>query len=171
MPPKAPERAPFFLPTIPGAQPKFATPTTMTNEMNRGSHEDSRVLNFAKMDSESDFWKTLQACHEINDCECLFFYKLFYSKIARALIWVMTLDATFYQLVKNASPANLDLELRTMNTMDSGASILRLLKALSVWLETRHDFEVVETLLHVFLRVSRHERSHLYGFFTSTHLL
>ncbi|TPX38216.1 hypothetical protein SmJEL517_g00415 [Synchytrium microbalum] len=123
--PKAPERAPFFLPTLPGSQPKFAAPTEALSSV----ADTSRVLNFTTFDSESDFWKTLRSCNDSNE----------YTK--------------FYNLVKAASPTSLDLELRTMNTLDQGQSMLRFLGALSVWIETRRDFEVVETLLHVFLRL------------------
>ncbi|TPX50362.1 hypothetical protein SeLEV6574_g00940 [Synchytrium endobioticum] len=126
-PPKAPERPPFFLPTVAGAQPKFATPPT-SSVATAVAEEGSRVLNFTNVDSESEFWKTLRHCHDAND----------YTQ--------------FYGIVKRSSPATLDLELRTMNTM-SAESLLMFLDALRNWLESRCDFEVVETLLHVCLRL------------------
>jgi U3 small nucleolar RNA-associated protein 21 len=62
----------------------------------------------------------------------------------------MALDETLFSYVKTLSPAALDLELRSLVSVDH----LRLfLNALTGRLRSRRDFEAVQTLQNVFLRM------------------
>jgi len=59
--PKLPEKAPFFLPTLPGAKGQFNLETTITkNEEN----PDSKRINFSQLDTDTEYAKLLRAGHE-----------------------------------------------------------------------------------------------------------
>ena len=59
-------------------------------------------------------------------------------------------DESFFNFTKTLSPAALDLELRSLTTLNH----LRLfLRALTSRLKSHRDFEAVQTLQHVFLRM------------------
>lgn len=61
-----------------------------------------------------------------------------------------TLDETLFSYAKTLSPAAIDLELRTLVSLDH----LRLfMHALTRRLRSRRDFEAVQTFQHVFLRM------------------
>lgn len=65
-PPKAPEQAPFFLPTLPGAQPKFAKPV---EDPDAGKKAGSRILSLKDMLPQTEFAKHLKSGLEEDDCE------------------------------------------------------------------------------------------------------
>ncbi|KAI0062315.1 Utp21-domain-containing protein [Artomyces pyxidatus] len=120
-PPKAPEKAPFFLPTLPGVESRF-----VVQEKEQEPQKPTRRLEKAAAETESIFFRKLTAEVEDGDYE------------------------TFFAFAKSLSPAAVDLELRSLVTLDA----LRLfVHALTQRLKSRRDFEAVQTYLNVFLRM------------------
>ncbi|KAJ7063493.1 Utp21 specific WD40 associated putative domain-containing protein [Mycena amicta] len=120
-PPKASEKAPFFLPTVQGVEPRFAVPETASD-----SKKDTRRLKTAAGATQSVFHEKMAACDTSGDYE------------------------DFFGFVKSLSPAAIDLEIRSLVTLDS----LKLFAvALTRRLASRRDFEAVQTFQNVFLRV------------------
>jgi len=121
-PPKAPEKTPFFLPTLPGVESRFAIEP---KDEGKPKKTTSR-LEKAVAESESIFLKTLTEDDATGDYEAFFSY------------------------AKTLSPAAIDLELRSLTTLES----LRLfLQALVHRLLSHRDFEAVQTFQNVFLRM------------------
>ncbi|KAJ7775037.1 Utp21 specific WD40 associated putative domain-containing protein [Mycena metata] len=121
-PPKAPEQAPFFLPTLPGVEPRFAPEPKAVSE----TKKDTRRLVQAAAGTRSVFLETLTACDVSGDYE------------------------DFFSFVKTLSPAAIDLELRSLVTLDS---LKTFIVALTQRLKSRRDFEAVQAFQNVFLRM------------------
>ncbi|KAI0691037.1 Utp21-domain-containing protein [Cytidiella melzeri] len=122
-PPKPPEKAPFFLPTLPGVEHRFDVAQTKEQQESKKS---TKRLEKAAGSSESVFNQKLQAEDKEGDYE------------------------TFYSYIKTLSPAAIDVELRSLVTLD----VQRLfLTSLIQRLKSHRDFEAVQTLENVFLRM------------------
>ncbi|KAI5824692.1 Utp21-domain-containing protein [Schizophyllum commune Tattone D] len=123
-PPKAPEKAPFFLPTVPGVNPTFDL--TAAASANKG--EDSEAAKKSRrLDSlESGFVRALTEEGPDGSYDALF------------------------TLIKTLSPPALDAELRSMT---APAHQARLLRALTQRLRARRDFEAVQAVMGVVLKV------------------
>ncbi|KAJ7174015.1 Utp21 specific WD40 associated putative domain-containing protein [Mycena crocata] len=122
-PPKAPEQAPFFLPTLPGVEPRFA-PEQKKQEAT--TKKDTRRLQQATAGTQSVFLEKLTACDVSGDYE------------------------DFFSFAKTLSPAAIDLELRSLVMLDS---LRTFVVALRQRLVSRRDFEAVQTFQNVFLRM------------------
>ncbi|CDO73537.1 hypothetical protein BN946_scf185014.g7, partial [Trametes cinnabarina] len=124
-PPKQPEKAPFFLPTLPGVEPRFALEQKKAEEKKK---KETKRLQRAAAATESIFYKKLSEAHarESSDYEDFFSY-------AKAL-----------------SPAAMDLELRSLVTLEA---LQMFLAALTHRLRSHRDFEAVQTFMAVFLRM------------------
>ncbi|GJE90786.1 WD40 and Utp21 domain-containing protein [Phanerochaete sordida] len=122
-PPKPPEAAPFFLPTLPGVEHRFDVAQAAQKE---GSAKSTRRLERAAAAAESVFVQKLEAEDEDGDYE------------------------SFYAHAKTLSPAALDVELRALVTLGAQR---RFLRALVQRLRSHRDFEMVQALESVFLRV------------------
>ncbi|KAI0320117.1 Utp21-domain-containing protein [Amylostereum chailletii] len=120
-PPKPPEQAPFFLPTLPGVEQRFAT-----EEKKNVSQKATRRLDKIAAESESVFLKNLAEESEDGNYEA------------------------FFTFAKALSPAAVDLELRSLVTLDM---MQLFLNALTQRLQSHRDFEAVQTYLNVFLRM------------------
>ncbi|KAL6305314.1 Utp21-domain-containing protein [Sparassis latifolia] len=120
-PPKEPEKAPFFLPTLPGVEPRFAVETKQ-NE----SKKPTKRLQKAAASSESVFYQKLAAEDSNGD----------YGE--------------FFNYAKTLSPAAMDLELRSLVTLDA---LRTFLNCLTRRLRSHRDFEAVQTYQNVFLRM------------------
>ena len=59
-PPKAPEQAPFFLPTLPGTETRFDLANAAGGEQADGKKKQKRKLGFAEMEVESDMVRLLR---------------------------------------------------------------------------------------------------------------
>jgi len=134
-PPKAPEKVPFFLPTLPGVEHRFAIDekkaASQDDKASSGQKsKDSRRLDLDAADLESEFYRKLRADDNAGDYE------------------------TFFNYVKALSPAGIDLELRSLT---STSALLSFLHALTGRLRTHRDFEAVQTFLAVFLRLHGEE--------------
>ncbi|KAL1936765.1 hypothetical protein VTP01DRAFT_899 [Rhizomucor pusillus] len=126
--PKAPEKAPFFLPTLPGAIPKFAVEEEKQN--NEQKEIESRRLNFANIDTETAFVKALRNCHDKNR------------------------DYTsFVDLAKSMGPSSIDVEVRTL-PLDGDLTVHNyFVEAILFILRSRKNFELAQTWLTVFLNI------------------
>ncbi|KAK2466709.1 hypothetical protein APHAL10511_000967 [Amanita phalloides] len=119
-PPKAPEKAPFFLPTLPGVEARFSVQP-------QGEHkQETRRLEKATAHVDSVFSKKLLAESVDDDYD------------------------DFFRHVKTLSPAALDLELRSLVSLECMNAFIN---ALTQRLLSHRDFEAVQTLQTVFLRM------------------
>ncbi|KAI6036380.1 Utp21-domain-containing protein [Pisolithus microcarpus] len=119
-PPKKPEQAPFFLPTLPGVEHRFAIDQKQTDATDKKTRFDKAMAK-----SKSIFEKKLAGLDK-GQLDDLFDY------------------------IKSLSPAAIDLELRSLVTLDHHRQFLRALKQR---LLSHRDFEGIQTLQNVFLRL------------------
>lgn len=70
--PKPPEQAPFFLPTLPGVEPRFAVEQTKEQPQ-----KSTRRLDKAAAEAESIFYKTLSEDDKDGDCQSFLIYLLY----------------------------------------------------------------------------------------------
>ncbi|KAF7294751.1 WD-REPEATS-REGION domain-containing protein [Mycena indigotica] len=120
-PPKAPEKAPFFLPTVQGVEPRF-----VVSEKTAQSKKDTKRLNKVAAGVQSVFFEKLADNEGSEDYE------------------------DFFGFLKTLSPAAIDLEIRSLVTLDS---LTRFVVALTYRLRSRKDFEAVQAFQNVFLRI------------------
>ena len=69
-PPKAPKLAPFFLPTLPGLQPKFLPAQDDSEIPETEAGGGSKILNLGELKPLTEFQKCLQQCSRRQQCEC-----------------------------------------------------------------------------------------------------
>ena len=74
-PPKQPKQAPFFLPTLPGLEPKFI-PAANDEDIPSTESGGSRIVNLGKLQPLSEFQKCLEECASTKKCESLFLLSL-----------------------------------------------------------------------------------------------
>ncbi|GAA5925720.1 rRNA-processing protein UTP21 [Sporobolomyces koalae] len=128
--PKAPERAPFFLPTLPGTDARFDFGVGDASGKDKDSLvEDGkkRKLDYSVGNSiETDFVRRLLAEKEDGTYQ------------------------SFFEYLKALSPSALDLEIRSLTTLPHLRTFLH-----SLWsrLRSHRDFEATQTFLAVFLRI------------------
>ena len=72
-PPKAPKLAPFFLPTLPGLQPKFVPSEEGDDIPITEVGGGSKILNLGELKPLSEFQKCLQQCAQSNQCKVVWF--------------------------------------------------------------------------------------------------
>lgn len=65
-PPKPPEKAPFFIPTLPGIEARFDLPQNNTKSQSKKS---TRRLDAMAQDLETEFIKRLTTASANNECE------------------------------------------------------------------------------------------------------
>ncbi|PPQ86912.1 hypothetical protein CVT25_009798 [Psilocybe cyanescens] len=126
-PPKAPEQAPFFLPTLPGVETRFA-PQSQDAAASAAAEKKKptrRLDQIMSGGTESVFYQKLAAEPSDGNYE------------------------SFFTHAKHLSPAALDLELRSLSTLPSLALLLH---ALAQRLRAHRDFEAVQAMQGVFLR-------------------
>ncbi|GAA6062774.1 hypothetical protein JCM10212_006887 [Sporobolomyces blumeae] len=127
--PKAPEQAPFFLPTLPGTDARFDFGSEPDADKRNGESADvaaKRKLDFAASSIETDFVRRLLAEKEDGPYQ------------------------SFFEYLKALSPSALDLEIRSLTTIPHLRAFLHCLLAR---LRSHRDFEATETFLAVFLRI------------------
>ncbi|KNE92171.1 hypothetical protein PSTG_14407 [Puccinia striiformis f. sp. tritici PST-78] len=119
-PPKAPERAPFFLPTIASTEPRFnvkcPAQKSLSGKLDLG---DSTKV-------EVDFTRRLSK--SVTDGK----------------------HKEFFKYIENLSPSALDLEIRSLSDIQD---LLSLIKALEIRLKEGKDFEMIQAILCVFLKI------------------
>ncbi|KAL5635715.1 hypothetical protein ACGC1H_004506 [Rhizoctonia solani] len=120
--PKVPEKAPFFLPTVAGVEHEFDTGA----EKNKKSKDESRRKQTGVVRIETEFQRQMAKEDRGGDYSALF------------------------ALAQSMSPAALDLEIRSLSTINDMELFMH---ALTQRLKSHRDFEAVQTYLAVFLRV------------------
>ncbi|XP_015785860.1 WD repeat-containing protein 36-like isoform X2 [Tetranychus urticae] len=133
-PVEKPKSAPFFLPTIDGLEPDFDLTQTETDDQDK--KEKSKVLN--NLLGVSPFGKLLLNCAQRNN----------FSPVIKQL--------------KEMSPNTIDSEIRALDAMtlkdediesDDHTLLASFLMAMESALETRKDYELIQSLLGLFLKI------------------
>lgn len=148
--PKAPEKAPFFLPSTTGAPSSMARQTV-------DAVEDGGKSRITKLDQErleEMFTTKLRAGGAAGNCRsfpssirfptCLYAHADYY------------VDDDFVEHLKSLSPSSADLELRSLSIGDdrSGSNeLLHFIRALTARLQQRRDYELMQVWMTVFLRL------------------
>ncbi|MEJ1286354.1 WD repeat domain 36 [Cricetulus griseus] len=125
-PPKVPQSAPFFIPTVPGLVPRFAVP-----EQN-GDPQQSKVVNLGILAQKSNFYLKLEE-------------GLLNNQYEAAL-----------NLLKELGPSGIETELRNLSPDDGGSvKVMQgFLKMIGMMLNRKRDFELAQAYLALFLKVS-----------------
>lgn len=143
--PKAPEKAPFFLPSTTGA------PSSMTQQGADAVDETSKSR-ITKLDQgrfEEMFTTKLRAGGAAGNCEFLIFDSQLLHILTRT-------DDEFIEHLKSLSPSSADLELRSLSIGDSRSGsneLLHFIRALTARLQQRRDYELMQVWMTVFLRL------------------
>ena len=122
-PPKAPERAPFFLPSLDSA--KAPEPLTIDGQTQNILAERSRISRMDRAATASQFTTTLQSAKQTSD----------YSP--------------FIDHFKTLSPSTADIEIRSLNPEE----LVPFVSALTFQLRSKRDYELVQAWMAVFLRI------------------
>ncbi|KAG1827105.1 Utp21 specific WD40 associated putative domain-containing protein [Suillus subaureus] len=122
-PPKKPEHAPFFLPTLPGVEHRFA----IEEKKQETQEKHTRRLDKIAANSRSTLQKLLVESDKNNGS-----------------------DDALFNYIKSLSPAAIDLELRSLVSFNSLQQFLRAIKRR---LQSHLDFEAVQALQNVVLRI------------------
>lgn len=174
--PKVPEKAPFFLPQVEGVSGDFDVskriPLGMEDvEMGSNGGGDSRRLvneSHKFLDVETDFTRRLREAHEKDECELP--KTIASSSFARTstlkmknlrlilpssplhscLSALVSSDNSFFLYLHSLPVPTLDSELRSLTSFQHLSFFL---KALSSRMKERKDFEGVQVLLSVFLKL------------------
>jgi len=129
-PPKAPERAPFFLPIVAGTEPRFNVNSSAQEEPDGATpadHNKKRKLDLGDSTIvEVEFTRRLMLADADGKYE------------------------EFFEYLGNLSPSALDLEIRSLS---DHRHILSLMKAFEMRLKEGRDFEMVQAIMRVFLTV------------------
>ncbi|RUS31073.1 Utp21 specific WD40 associated putative domain-containing protein [Jimgerdemannia flammicorona] len=121
--PKAPEKAPFFLPTLPGVDPKFVAAENAVN------FAQSKIVQLGALRPQTEFKNLLKESHEKRDY------------------------TAFFNYLESLNPSAIDFEIRSMSLEDDLSELQYFLEALESQLKTRRKFELVQAYLNVFLNV------------------
>ena len=160
-PPKAPKLAPFFLPTLPGLQPKFLPAEDDSEIPDTEAGGGSKILNLGELKPLTEFQKCLQQCSRSKHCEFLFYLFYLFQHIcllcAQSIYgFFLYLDTPLMELIKELPPAAIDAEFHSL-APESGGSLewlAQLLRFLLEMLKTYQDFELVQSYIGLFLKVS-----------------
>ncbi|KAG0210099.1 hypothetical protein BGX33_005129 [Mortierella sp. NVP41] len=131
--PKAPEKAPFFLSTLPGVEPKFVA--TKKDE-ERSMAEDSKMIRMSMLQPETVFMTLLKRGHTSTSGSS---GEKDYSD--------------FFGHLKTLNPSAVDFELRSMSLDNDLAEPRYFLEAIECLLEQKRDFELAEAYLNLFLKI------------------
>lgn len=140
--PKAPEKAPFFLPSLENPQ----TSTLLKQDDTENSVADrSRIMKMDRLASEGQFTVALKSGREGNNCK---------FNIANCKILLLTSpDNTLIDHLKTLSPSAADLEIRSLSPLEGSDELVTFVKALTSRLTQRRDYELVQAWMTVFLRL------------------
>lgn len=123
-PPKPPEKAPFFLPSLASSKPAPAL-TTETETPKISAAERSRILKLDRKSTESTFTALLRVAAQDNEF------------------------APFIDHLKGLPPSAADIEIRSLNP----AELVPFVDALTWRLQGKRDYELVQAWMSVFLRL------------------
>lgn len=127
-PPKAPEKAPFFLPSIENSKQMAVLPVKPpSDELAITAAEKSRISVLQRNEADRPFTSLLGASP--NDPE------------------------SFIKHLKSLSPSAADIEIRSLNPLASPNELVLFVDVLTGRLRQRRDYEVVQAWMAVFLKV------------------
>lgn len=126
-PPKKPEKAPFFLPSIQDRQSDSAMARPDATDAAEVEKERSRISKLLKEGGKSTFTTALQTAAETEHY------------------------LPFLDHLKSLSPAAADIEIRSMSA--DGAEMISFARSLTWLLHERRNFELVQAWMAVFLRM------------------
>ncbi|OAQ34453.1 WD40 repeat-like protein [Linnemannia elongata AG-77] len=129
--PKAPEKAPFFLSTLPGVEPKFVA----TKKDEERSMEDSKMIRMSMLQPETVFMTLLKRGHTSSGSSSEKDY------------------SDFFDHLKTLNPSAVDFELRSMSLDNDLAEPRYFLEAIECLLQQKRDFELAEAYLNLFLKI------------------
>lgn len=129
--PKAPEKAPFFLNTLPGVEPKFVA----TKKDEERSMEDSKMIRMSMLQPETVFMTLLKRGHTSSGSNSEKDY------------------SDFFDHLKTLNPSAVDFELRSMSLDNDLAEPRYFLEAIECLLQQKRDFELAEAYLNLFLKI------------------
>ena len=125
-PPKAPEKAPFFLPSLEKLTNGEANKQA-ADELVVTPGERSRISALQRHGTESSFTQLLGKAQADNEAFIVHF--------------------------KSLPPAKADVEIRSLNPLSSPNELTMFVRALSARLRQRRDYEVVQAWMSVFLKI------------------
>lgn len=120
----AEDKVPFFLPTLPGIEPKFAP----YEDPNKIEAPKSRIINLGALRPKTEFITILTQAHDTKD----------YSKIT--------------EKANSMALAALDFEIRSLSMENDCLELRMVLKWLYHILESKTHFDLTEAILNIFLR-------------------
>ena len=123
-PPKPPEKAPFFLPSLDAAKPTTPS-TTEQAEARITPAERSRIMKLDRSNTESPFTTMLRTSSKTRDY------------------------TPFIEHLKSLPPSAADIELRSLNPHE----LVPFVESLTWRLRQRRDYELVQAWMAVFLRL------------------
>lgn len=122
--PKKPEKAPFFLPTVAGLEPKFDLSASK-----KQLEYNSKILDFADISDETDFIKQVKKSSNEKD------YRLILKTLLRM------------------SPSDMDYELRSISTINGSETLLSLLVCIKNLIKLEIHFEIIQAFLCATLNI------------------
>ncbi|KAF9427470.1 hypothetical protein BGZ94_004836 [Podila epigama] len=144
--PKAPEKAPFFLSTLPGVVPKFVA---TAEDNSKSTDNDSKMIRMSMLQPETVFMTLLKRGHAsgvtrqvINE-----------GPESGKAIEIERDYSDFFDHLKSLNPSAVDFELRSMTLDNDLAEPRYFLEAIECLLKQRRDFELAEAYLNLFLRI------------------
>ena len=145
--PKAPEKAPFFLSTLPGVEPKFVA----TKEDEERSHHkgDSKLIRMSMLQPETVFMTLLKRGHNSGATRRV----VSEGQKDEATVVLERDYSDFFDHLKTLNPSAVDFELRSMSLDNDLAEPRYFLGAIECLLRQKRDFELAEAYLNLFLRI------------------
>jgi len=125
-PPKAPEKAPFFLPSLENAKASIAT---IDGRSQATAADYSRLRKMDRNGAQSEFSDLLRSGGENGDYEPVISY------------------------LKTLSPAAADIEIRSLNPIQPHTELGIFVSALTSRLRQKRDYELIQAWMAVFLRI------------------
>ena len=153
-PPKAPEKAPFFLPTLPGLQPKFALP-----EKEDDGKSKSRLLRLKEFETQSEFGRLLSESHKNGNCMSIFQPTFFFatptspSFLSFFFLSFKKPDENLMARLMEMGPSAIDLEIRSLSLLNDLFELKSFISFIKAELISNKNFELVQTFMSVFLQV------------------
>lgn len=148
--PKAPEAAPFFLPTLPGTETRYDFASTLEVGKKSGTEQDreddrkGRKLGYQDMEIDSELVSMLKKGSANDACE----HKQVHRTACVHADVTMSADEAFFTRLFSLTPSALDIEIRSLSTE---RELILFVEALTARLASRKDFEAVQAVMNVFL--------------------
>ncbi|KAF9352917.1 hypothetical protein BGX26_009309 [Mortierella sp. AD094] len=145
--PKAPEKAPFFLNTLPGVEPKFVA--TKEDE-ERANVADTKMIRMGMLQPETIFMTLLKRGHSTGSARQVVVSE---GQKDEQTIVIERDYSDFFDHLKTLNPSAVDFELRSMSLDNDLAEPRYFLEAIEYLLRMRRDFELAEAYLNLFLKI------------------